>query len=80
MNVLASSFFEIFIQFLTGATLRHPEVFGLESFSPIELISQDFEPAGKVDDYHFFEKLYNVNHHNRSVGVVLKPYFFRTSR
>ncbi|MFP3851618.1 hypothetical protein [Pseudomonas sp. W5-01] len=77
MNVLASSFFEIFIQFLTGATLRHPEVFGLENFSPNELISQDFELAGKVDDYHFFEKLYNVSHHNRSVGVVLKPYFFQ---
>lgn len=77
MNVLVSSFFEIFIQFLTGATLKHPEVFGLESFSPSELIAHDFELAGKADDYHFFEKLYNVSHHNRSVGMVLKRYFFQ---
>jgi hypothetical protein len=77
MNVLASSFFEIFIQFLTGATLKHPEVFGLESFSPSELIAHDFELAGVVDDYHFFEKLYDVSHHNRTVGMVLKRYFFQ---
>lgn len=77
MNVLASSFFEIFIQFLTGTTLKHPEVFGLESFSPSKLIAHDFELAGEVDDYHFFEKLYNVSHHNRTVGIVFKHYFFQ---
>ncbi len=77
MTVLASSFFEIFIQFLMSATLKHPEVFGLDSFSPSELIAHDFELAGEVDDYHLFEKLYNVSHHNRSVGIVLKRYFFQ---
>lgn len=77
MNVLAPSFFEIFIQFLMGTTLKHPEVFGLEYLPQCELAAHDFELAGEVDNYHFFEKLYNVCHHNRTVGIVFKHYFFQ---
>lgn len=77
MNVLGSSFFEIFIQFSRNTTTKHPEVFGLESFLPEELIAHDYELAGEVDDYHFFEKFYYAPHNSRTVGMVFKRYFFQ---
>ena len=77
MKALKSSFFEIFLLFLKDATIKSPETLGLKSFSPDELIAHDYELAGEVDDYHFFEQLYNVTHKTRSVGAVFKRYFFQ---
>lgn len=56
MNVLAPSFFEIFIQFLTGTTLKHPEVFGLENLPQCELAAHDFELAGEVETITFLRR------------------------
>jgi hypothetical protein len=77
MKALKSSFSEIFFLFLKDATIKSPETLGLKSFSPDELIAHDYELAGKVDDYHFFEKLYKVTHNTRSVDVIFKRYFFQ---
>ncbi|MEN5032580.1 hypothetical protein [Pseudomonas sp. Ps21-P2] len=77
MKALKSSFSEIFFFFLKDATIKSPEALGLKSFSPDELIANDYELAGEVNDYHFFEKFYNVTHKKRFVGVVFKRYFFQ---
>ena len=77
MKALKPSFSEIFVLFLKDATIKNPEALGLKSFSPDELIAHDYELAGEVDDYHFFEKLYNTTYKTRSVGVIFKRYFFQ---
>ena len=68
MKALKSSFFEIFLLFLKDATIKSPEALGLKSFSPDELIAHDYELAGEVEDYHFFEKLYDVTHKTKVKG------------
>jgi hypothetical protein len=77
MSRLNLSPLEIFILLSRDATLSQPRLFGLTSFSPDELISNDFERVGEGDDYHFFEKLYCISHRNRDVAVVFKLYFYR---
>lgn len=77
MTILKSCFSEIFFLFLTDATIKNPETLELKSFSPEELVAHDYELAGEVDDYHLYEKLYDVTHKKRSVGVVFKRYFFQ---
>uniref|UniRef100_A0A7C1X6X3 Uncharacterized protein n=1 Tax=Pseudomonas graminis TaxID=158627 RepID=A0A7C1X6X3_9PSED len=77
MKALKSSFSEIFLLFIKDATIKSAETLELKSFSPDELIAHDYELAGEIDDYHFFEKLYSVTYKTRSVGVVFKRYFFQ---
>ena len=74
--MLKISFFTLFIRYLKESTIRHPDIFGLKDFSPIELVSQEYELVGDPTDFHFYEKYYAVGYHNKKLSVVFKRYFY----
>ncbi|MDE8744016.1 hypothetical protein PZA20_19640 [Pectobacterium polaris] len=74
--MLRISFFTLFIRYLKASTIRHPDIFGLKDFSPIELVSQGYELVGDPTDFHFYEKDYVVGYHNKKLNIVFKRYFY----
>ncbi|ASY80996.1 hypothetical protein BJK05_13735 [Pectobacterium polaris] len=74
--MLKISFFTLFIRYLKETTIRHPDIFGLKDFSPIELVSQGYELVGDPTDFHFYEKGYVVGYHNKKLNIVFKRYFY----
>ncbi|MEI7088307.1 hypothetical protein WCU61_19775 [Pectobacterium versatile] len=74
--MLKISFFNLFIMYLKESTIRHPDIFGLNDFSPIELLSQGYELVGDPTDFHCYEKDYVVGHHNKKLDIVFKRYFY----
>ncbi|RJL20491.1 hypothetical protein [Pectobacterium polaris] len=74
--MLKISFFTLFIRYLKETIIRHPDIFGLKDFSPIELVSQGYELVGDPTDFHFYEKGYVVGYHNKKLNIVFKRYFY----
>lgn len=75
-TMLKISFFNLFAMYLKESTIRHPDIFGLTDFSPIELVSQGYELVGDPTDFHFYEKDYVVGYHNKKLNIVFKRYFY----
>jgi len=74
--MISTDFYKLISLFLEGAGNLQPNIFGLKDFSESEFINADFELVGDLDDFHFFEKEYNVPYLRRKISIVFKKYFF----
>ncbi|QQG28000.1 hypothetical protein JFY74_18365 [Pectobacterium carotovorum] len=75
-TMLKISFFNLFIRYKKESTIRHPDIFRLKDFSPLELVSQGCELVGDPTDFHFYEKDYVIGYHNKKLNIVFKNYFY----
>ncbi|MFJ2538682.1 hypothetical protein [Pseudomonas sp. NPDC087614] len=74
--MISTDFYKLIALFLEGAGNLQPNIFGLKSLSEMELINADFELVGDLNDFHFFEKAYDVPNSRRKIEIVFKQYFF----
>ncbi|MEN5312580.1 hypothetical protein [Pseudomonas koreensis] len=74
--MISTNFYKLIALFLEGAGNLQPNIFGLKGLSEMEFINADFELVGDLDDFHFFEKAYDVPYLRRKIEIVFKQYFF----
>jgi len=74
--VIFTDFCKLIALFLEGAGNLQPNIFGLKGFSGAEFINADFELVGDLDDFHFFEKAYDILIHVEKLRLYLSNIFW----